>query len=129
MRLSCHQKEFDLASSDASDASDVEPCEAPAAPSTPKLQPAAPAAPAAPGSPGDDELLVISAVSPPSAPKFAFAQRCRRLAEAKSPKVKSPKVKKARLTEGAKMCQLNSSKKNTLNHVEKMLNTQMVSNL
>ena len=124
MRLACHQKEFDLASSNASDASDVEPSEAPAAPSPPKLPPAAPA----PGSPGDDELLVISAVSP-SAPKFAFAQRCRRLAEAKSPKVKSPKVKKARLTEGAKMCQLNSSKKTTLNHVEKMLNTQMVSNL
>lgn len=104
-RLSCHQKEFDL----ASDASDVEPSEAAAsAPSTPKVQPAV-ARVARVAGPSDDEMVVISAlvtaaspVSPVSPRKFAFAQRCRRMAEAKSPKVKSPKVKKARLeVEGA----------------------------
>lgn len=97
--LSCHQKEFDLASSDASDVEPGEP--AAPAPSTPKVQPAV-ALVARHGS--DDEMVVISAlvtatssVSPVSPTKFAFAQRCRRMAEAKSPKVKSPKVKKARL--------------------------------
>ena len=103
-RLSCHQKEFDLASSDASDVEPGEP--AAPAPSTPKVQPAV-ARVARHGS--DDEMVVISAlvtatssVSPVSPTKFAFAQRCRRMAEAKSPKVKSPKVKKARLeVEGA----------------------------
>ena len=113
-RLSCHQKEFDLASSDASDVEPSDPA-ASAAPSTPKVQPAVArvarvarvAGVAGHGS--DDEMVVISAlvtatspVSPVSPTKFAFAQRCRRMAEAKSPKVKSPKVKKARLeVEGA----------------------------
>lgn len=88
----------------SSDASDVEPGEPAApAPSTPKVQPAV-ARVAGHGS--DDEMVVISALvtatSPVSPTKFAFAQRCRRMAEAKSPKVKSPKVKKARLeVEGA----------------------------
>eukprot|EP00435_Cladocopium_sp_Y103_P072179 s165_g39.t1 len=98
--LSCNQREFDLASSQE-DASDVEPASEPPAPAAPAPAPSTPKAQPVGGHGSDDEMVVISALvtasTTASPTKFAFAQRCRKMAEAKSPKVKSPKVKKARL--------------------------------